>query len=211
MPSVSGRVDPVGLYTGTTRLYPEDPHFKTVSQLSLHHGDPHPATPSALGATIMSRTMSRDPAWITLPGSSRAPAIGVPGPGSRKGEVVTTYDRESHSYHRIAATYHRQMHQRTFGSLPRSGSASLNNSFGSLGVSPSQRSLRLDARAAGRRPMSALLSTSRIPSRVAEEAPARPVRPVPIWDGSKFRKEGTVPRHETAPGLGFGSKFYYRD
>lgn len=184
-------VDPKGKYTGLSQLYPDDDPFATVAALE----NDRPWT----GMTMQPSAPNHKLTWVSQPGSTRFPGFGVPGPDCRRGHGTVSYlYDEQHTYPRLAATHDTLS---TFGTLPRT--STFNGSLRSLSSSPSMRSLRLEAAAAAR-PMSALIR----PQRAVPEPPK--LRQVPIWNGSKFRKDPTAPRFETAPGLGYGSKFIYR-
>ena len=143
--------------TGTHQLFPDDPVYASVTELEAARPW-SAARPSAHADHISPDLLVKDPTWVAQPGSTRFPGFGVPGPRCRKGLATVDYDYGSRVFRKLEDYHAGKLlgtlsSSASLGSLPHS---TLHSTLNSMSGSPSLRSLRLDSRAAQRRPASAL-------------------------------------------------------
>ena len=161
---------------------------------------PDPSSPVELTLPNTLR-LDKELTWITIPGARDNPSLGKPGPGARKGRGAGSYSKLD--LRCVPANQGGFDHLATYSSLHATLSPSYSRTLSTIGFerSPSERSLRLDARASERRftaspgPRSPEARLRAPQSRV----PATP--PIP----------GKTPEAwKTVPHIGYGNKFYYR-
>ena len=173
-----------------SRLELISPGSRPGSRPGTPSADSRPITPEAQ----LVRPMSRETPWITVPGSRQAPAVGICGPGSRKGRGAHSYDSQPAAGLRDG-----------FGSLSRS--ATFDGALRSLHSSSSTRSVLLETRAGQRRntrETMGMVSPS-MGNLDAAYSRSQKARCAEISQTNSPYKKSAEP-WKTAPGIGYGAK-----